>query len=83
MKIHNTDFWYIIHLVTTMEKYIWYNPEKEEYEFGSLAQYEALKKESSNAGEFEIEYRFSEVSAKFAFQLTEKLNSEIQVAADK
>ena len=62
-----------------MEKYIWYNPETGQYEFGSMEKYEQKRSKSDQAGDFEIEYRFSEVSSKFGNQLTEKLNTQIQL----
>ena len=58
-----------------MEKYIWYNPELDQYQIGSKEEFEKKRSHSEHPSDFEIEYRLSELSVKLADQMVHKLNT--------
>jgi hypothetical protein len=58
-----------------MTQIIWYNPDIDSYEKGSLREYDKLLLYSANKDRFDILYEFSETSQKLIDKILSSLNT--------
>ena len=56
-------------------QFIWYNPDLNAYQKGTMKEYEALVQASSNGDRFDILYEFPEESDKLIEKILNSLNT--------
>lgn len=56
-------------------QFIWYNPDLNAYQKGTMQEYEALVQTSSNGDRFDILYEFPEESDKLIDKILNSLNT--------
>jgi hypothetical protein len=56
---------------------IWYNPDIEKFQSGTLNQYDALKSKNSTELLFEIFYEFNATSGKLISRVLDRLNHHV------
>lgn len=64
-------------------QFIWYNPDIDAYQKGTMSTYDKLVNESLNGDRFDILYEFSDTSEKLIHKILNSLNAvrELNVAS--